>query len=62
DQRDPDAKTVLKKSFADAELSAEVEVYPAGHGWCPPDTRVYNETQAEKAWQRMLTLFERKLA
>ena len=62
DKRDPEAKNVLKESFAKADLKAEVEVYPAGHGWCPPDTKVYNEEQAEKAWARMLSLFERTLA
>ena len=61
DARDADAKNVLKKSFADAKLAAEIEVYPAGHGWCPPDTRVHNEAQAEKAWRRMLALFEKAL-
>lgn len=62
DKRDPESKNVLKKSFADAGLQAEIEVYPAGHGWCPPDTRVHNYEQAEKAWKRMLALFERALA
>ena len=62
DQRDPDAKDVLKAAFAEAELPAEIEVYPAGHGWCPPDTRVHNLEQAEKAWGRMLVLFEKALA
>ncbi|MCC9603563.1 dienelactone hydrolase family protein [Stieleria sp. JC731] len=61
DERDPESKTVLKESFADANLKAEIEVYPAGHGWCPPDTRVYNEEQAERAWSRMLALFEKAL-
>ncbi len=61
DQRDPDAKAILKQSFEKASLSAEIEVYPAGHGWCPPDTRVYDSEQAEKAWQRMLELFEKAL-
>ncbi|QEG39218.1 dienelactone hydrolase family protein [Roseimaritima ulvae] len=61
DQRDPDAKKVLKEAFADAKLPAEIEVYPAGHGWCPPDTRVHNSEQAEKAWTRMLVLFEKTL-
>jgi len=59
DERDPDAKTVLKESFADANLPAEIEVYPAGHGWCPPDTRVHNHEQAERAWKRMLAMFEK---
>lgn len=61
DQRDPESKEVLKESFEAAGLSAEIEVYPAGHGWCPPDTRVYNEQQAEKAWSRMLALFKKAL-
>lgn len=61
DQRDPESKSVLKDSFADANITAEIEVYPAGHGWCPPDTRVHNEEQAEKAWQRMLVLFAEAL-
>ncbi|QDS86323.1 Dienelactone hydrolase family protein [Rosistilla ulvae] len=62
DQRDPEAKDVLEKSFAAANLPAEIEVYPAGHGWCPPDTRVHNQEQAEKAWKRMLVLFDKALA
>ncbi len=61
DERDPDSKDVLKKAFADAKLSAEIEVYSAGHGWCPPDTKVYNQKQAEKAWARMLELFKQSL-
>ena len=61
DQRDPDSKNVLKQAFAAANLPAEIEVYPAGHGWCPPDTRVHNHEQAEKAWGRMLALFEKAL-
>lgn len=62
DTRDPEAKKVLKETFAAANLPAEIEVYPAGHGWCPPDTRVYDEEQAEKAWKRMLAIFERALS
>lgn len=62
DKRDPDAKDVLKKEFGKAKLSAEIEVYPAGHGWCPPDTRVHNREQAEKAWARLLVLFKKALA
>ncbi|MFM8217102.1 MAG: dienelactone hydrolase family protein [Pirellula sp.] len=61
DMRDPDSKQVLKESFESAKLSAEIEVYPAGHGWCPPDTRVFNKDQSERAWARMLALFEKTL-
>jgi carboxymethylenebutenolidase len=63
DQRQPEAKTVLRDSFAKAKLPAEVEVYVGTmHGWCPPDAAVYNHDQAEKAWSRMLALFSSSLA
>jgi carboxymethylenebutenolidase len=63
DQREPEAKNVLREAFAKAGLPAEVEVYTgAAHGWCPPDSPVYNEPQAERAWSRMLALFEKALA
>src|SRR5207244_6491848 len=50
DEKQPEAKTVLKDAFAKAKLPAEIEVYPAMHGWCPPDSRVYDKDLAEKAW------------
>jgi carboxymethylenebutenolidase len=63
DQRSPDEKNVLKETFAKANLPAEIEVYAgAAHGWCPPDSRVYNEPQAEKAWSRLLALYSKALA
>jgi len=63
DQRSPNDKTVLKETFAKASLPAEIEVYAgAAHGWCPPDSRVYNEPQAEKAWSRLLALYGKALA
>jgi carboxymethylenebutenolidase len=63
DQRAPNEKTVLKDTFAAANLPAEIEVYEgAAHGWCPPDSGVYNEPQAEKAWSRLLALYGKALA
>ncbi|MCY4027606.1 MAG: dienelactone hydrolase family protein [Acidobacteria bacterium] len=63
DQADPEAKNALRKAFDDAGLPAEIEVYEGAlHGWCPPDTQVYHEAQAERAWSRLLALFERALA
>lgn len=63
DARSPKEKSVLKETFAKASLSAEIEVYAdAAHGWCPPDSRVYNEAQAEKAWSRLLVLYGKALA
>ena len=62
DQRRPNDKTVLKETFDKAKLAAEIEVYQGAHGWCPPDTLVYNEPAAEKAWSRMLALYGKALA
>jgi carboxymethylenebutenolidase len=63
DARSPKDKDVLKETFANAKLAAEIEVYTgAAHGWCPPDSGVYNEPQAEKAWSRLLALYGKALA
>ena len=63
DMRAPDEKNVLKDTFTKANLPAEIEVYTgAAHGWCPPDSGVYNEPQAEKAWSRLLVLYGKALA
>ena len=63
DAKDPDAKTALRTAFDAAGLPAEIEVYAGTlHGWCPPDSAVYDEAQAERAWSRMLALFEAALA
>jgi carboxymethylenebutenolidase len=63
DMRSPNEKNVLKETFAKANLPAEIEVYTgAAHGWCPPDSSVYNEPQAEKAWSRLLVLYGKALA
>jgi carboxymethylenebutenolidase len=62
DKRSPTDKDVLKETFAKAKLPAEIEVYPAAHGWCPPDSQVYSQPQAEKAWTRLLALYGKALA
>jgi Dienelactone hydrolase family len=61
DQRSPNEKNVLKETFEKAKLPAEIEVYSGAHGWCPPDSRVYNEPDAEKAWTRLLALYGKTL-
>ena len=68
DARQPDAKDVLKAKFAEAKLTAEIEVYQgAMHGWCMPDAPaqngvpLYNKDQAERAWGRLLGLFKAAL-
>lgn len=63
DERDPENKVILKDAFAATDNKAEIEVYAGTqHGWCPPDSAVYDEVAADKAWARMLALFETALA
>jgi carboxymethylenebutenolidase len=63
DARSPNDKNVMKETFGKANLAAEIEVYAdSAHGWCPPDSPVYNEPQAEKAWSRLLVLYGKALA
>jgi carboxymethylenebutenolidase len=63
DMRAPNDKLALKDTFAKANLPAEIEVYTGSmHGWCPPDSGVYNEPLAEKAWSRLLVLYGKALA
>lgn len=57
DEREPEAKGVLREAFAAAHRPAEIEVYAGSlHGWCPPDSPVYDEPGAERAWARLLAL------
>jgi carboxymethylenebutenolidase len=63
DMARPMEKDVIKETFMKAGRPAEVEVYAnAAHGWCPPDSGVYNEGQAEKAWARLIALYGKALA
>jgi len=62
DARSPNDKTTLKETMEKAHRPAEIEVYEgAAHGWCPPDSSVYNEPKAEKAWARLLALYGKAL-
>jgi carboxymethylenebutenolidase len=62
DKRSPGDKTTLADTFAKANRPAEIEVYAgAAHGWCPPDSQVYNEPLAEKAWIRLLAIYSKAL-
>jgi len=68
DEKQPDAKVKLKEAFAAAKVSAEIEVYPALHGWCVPDMPVrdgvplYNKPEAERAWEKLVALYRAALA
>ncbi len=63
DEKSPSVKDDLRKTYAAADLPAEIEVYEGAlHGWCPPDSAVYNKDQAERAWARLLHLYKTALA
>jgi carboxymethylenebutenolidase len=62
DAKAPNDKNALRETFTKANVPAEIEVYGAAHGWCPPDTKVYNEPLSEKAWTRLLALYGKALA
>jgi carboxymethylenebutenolidase len=67
DAKQPDAKDKLKEAFANAKVSAEIEVYPSMHGWCVPDMPeqggkpIYNMPDAEKAWSKLVALYKSAL-
>jgi carboxymethylenebutenolidase len=59
DARAPTDKDKLKAAFDAAKLPTEIEVYAdTMHGWTPPDSKVYNAAQADKAWARLLETFK----
>ncbi len=61
-EREPHAKDTLVEAFEAAGVPAEIEVYEgAMHGWVPTDSRAHNPEQAERAWARMLALFDEQL-
>src|ERR1043166_1295195 len=68
DERQPDAKDKLKAAFEAAGVPAEIEVYPAQHGWCmsdmpaPAGMPIYSKPDAERAWGKLLALYKTALA
>jgi carboxymethylenebutenolidase len=61
DQKQPDAKDILKATFAAAKRPAVVEVYPADHGWCVAGSPPYDHASAERAWAELLRLYRTNL-
>lgn len=61
-EREPEAEGALIAAFESAGVPAEIEVYAdAMHGWVPTDSRAYHPEQSERAWSRMLALFDAQL-
>lgn len=61
DARDPTVKDVLRKTADEAHRPAEIEVYPAQHGWTMPDFPVHDQVQADRAFSRMFALYKSAL-
>lgn len=59
DARAPADKDAFKAAADAAGRPAEVEVYPADHGWCVPDSPAYDAAEADRAWARLLALYAR---
>jgi carboxymethylenebutenolidase len=67
DASEPEAKTKLREAFDATGVSAKIEVYDGClHGWCvkdmptsPDGKPIYNEAQAERAWNELLALYKR---
>ena len=61
DAQAPTAKDVLRAAAAAAYVPAELEVYQGDHGWTVPDSPVYNQAEADRAWERLLHLYSTSL-
>jgi len=61
DARAPTDKDALRAAAAKAGVKAEIEVYAGDHGWTVPDSPVYNEAEAERAWSRLLAHYSSAL-
>ncbi|MFD2578111.1 dienelactone hydrolase family protein [Novosphingobium colocasiae] len=57
DAKQPADKDALRTAADAAHRPAEIEVYPADHGWCVADAPAWDPVAADKAFERMLALF-----
>ncbi|MGI8943405.1 MAG: dienelactone hydrolase family protein [Qipengyuania sp.] len=60
-EESPETTETLREVFAHSSNRGEVEVYPADHGWTVPDSPAYDRQAAERAWARLLALYDRAL-
>ncbi|QYU71078.1 dienelactone hydrolase family protein [Leptolyngbya sp. 15MV] len=62
DAKAPQDKDTFRQAAGAAGRRAMIEVYAGDHGWTVPDSPVYAEAEAERAWADLLALYERALA
>ena len=54
----PEQAGLLARALREAEVDYVIENYVGvEHGWCVPDSRVFNAAGAERHWDRLLTFF-----
>jgi carboxymethylenebutenolidase len=61
DAKDPESKNILNQTFKDTGKTGTAEVYNGDHGWCVPDSAVYNQGEAERAWANLLKTYKAAL-
>ena len=58
----PEQSALLAEALRRAEIDHVIENYVGmAHGWAVPDSRVYDESGAERHWKRLLTFFDEAL-
>jgi carboxymethylenebutenolidase len=57
----PGDKDALRAAADAAGLNAEIEVYAGDHGWTVLDSPVYDFDEGDRAWARLLALYEAAL-
>jgi carboxymethylenebutenolidase len=61
DAQNPTHKDLLRQAAQAAGRQVEIEVYQGDHGWTVPDSPVYSQAEADRAWARLLALYQRAL-
>lgn len=57
-----DMVAAMRAALAASDVEAEVELYPGvGHGFAFPKRSTYDKAAAERHWERLLALFDRRL-
>lgn len=61
DAQAPADKDKLRAAASAAGLEAVIEVYQGDHGWTVPDSPVYNQAEADRAFAALLALYSAAL-
>jgi carboxymethylenebutenolidase len=62
DKREPEVKGKLRATFDAAKVRAEIELFPnARHGFCVSDSKAFNQSDAARAWSKLVALYQASL-